>query len=364
MKHNFGAGPCLLPPEVFAEASQAVLDFNDTGLSILEISHRSEEFEAVIEEAEALVRSLLDIPNDYSVMFLQGGGSQQFAMIPLNLLAEDKTAAYLDTGIWAKKAIQEAAKIGHAEVIASSAGASYSYIPKDFIVPTDAAYLHYTSNNTVYGTEWFETPKSSVPLVADMSSDIMSKQIDVSDFGLIYAGAQKNLGPAGVTVVIMKNELVGLSGRSIPKIFDYNEHIKAKSLYHTPPVFAIYVMLLNLRWLKRLGGIAYISNKNAIKAEMLYDEIDQNPLFIGTSAREDRSRMNITFLMRDKMGGSAFLKKADDKSRFLKLVEDNGIVGINGHRSAGGFRVSNYNALPISSMKVLVEVMQEFARKY
>lgn len=354
IKHNFGAGPSLLPPEVFAEASQAILDFNGTGLSILEISHRSKEFEAVIEEAEALMRNLLGIPEDYSVMFLQGGGSQQFAMVPLNLLPEHKTAAYLDTGIWAKKAVQEAARIGCAEVIASSAGANYSYIPKDFIVPADAAYLHYASNNTVYGTEWFTPPKSTVPLVADMSSDIMSKQIDVSDFGLIYAGAQKNLGPAGVTVVIMKNELVGLSGRRIPKIFDYHEHIKAKSLYHTPPVFAIYVMLLNLRWLKRLGGIPYISNQNAVKAKMLYDEIDQSPFLMGTAAKEDRSIMNITFLMRD----TAL------ESRFLKLVEDNGILGIGGHRSAGGFRVSNYNALPISSMKVLVQVMQEFAKRY
>jgi phosphoserine aminotransferase len=351
-KHNFGAGPGILPPEVFSAASQAVADFNETGLSILEISHRSKEFEAVMLETEDLVRKLMDIPNDYAVLFLQGGGSQQFAMVPLNLLPVEKTAAYLDTGLWAKKAIQEAAKIGNAEIISSSAGANYNYIPKDFVVPAAAAYLHCTTNNTIYGTEWFEVPNSPVPLIADMSSDIMSRSMDISNFGLIYAGAQKNLGPAGVTLVIIKKELLGRSGRTIPKIFDYREHVLAGSLYNTPPVFSIYVMLLNLRWLNKIGGVKQIELDNINKSAMLYAEIDKNPLFRGTAVYEDRSRMNITFVMND----------PSNEDRFLKLANENGIVGIKGHRSVGGFRVSNYNALPMSSINMLIEIMQEFTR--
>lgn len=297
MKHNFGAGPCILPQEVFKEASQAIIDFNDSGLSILEISHRSKAFEAVIEEAQALVRELLAVPAGYSVLFLQGGASQQFAQVPMNLLPQSGKAAYLDSGTWATKALKEAQKFGNVQVVASSKDANYNYVPKDFEIPADASYFHYTSNNTIYGTELFETPQSSIPVVCDMSSDILSREINVADYGLIYAGAQKNMGPAGVTLVIVKDDLLGKTGRDIPAIFDYRKHIEAKSLYNTPPVYAIYVSLLNLRWLKAKGGIAEIERENIIKARTLYDEIERNPLFKGTAAVEDRSRMNVTFVM-------------------------------------------------------------------
>src|SRR5690606_11059436 len=286
MKHNFGAGPCILPQEVFQEASQAVLDFNGTGLSILEISHRSKEFEAVIVEAEQLVRELLSVPQGYSILFLQGGASAQFAMVPLNLLPEGGNAAYLDTGAWSSKAIKEAKKIGQVTVVASSADANYNYIPKDYTVPSDAAYFHYTANNTIYGTEIFDTPQSDVPLVSDMSSDILSRPIQVADFGLIYAGVQKNLGPAGATLVIVKDELLGKTGRTLPTIFDYQSHVAAKSLYNTPPVFSIYVSMLTLRWLKNKGRIGVIEQENIIKARTLYDEIERNSLFKGTAVPE------------------------------------------------------------------------------
>src|SRR5690606_39553261 len=279
MKHNFGAGPCILPQEVFQEASQAVLDFNGTGLSILEISHRSKEFEAVVVEAEQLVRELLAVPQGYAVLFLQGGASAQFAMVPMNLLPDGGKAAYLDTGTWASKAIKEAKKIGQVEIVASSADANYNYIPRGYSIPSDAAYFHYTSNNTIYGTELFETPTSPVPVVADMSSDILSRKINVADFGLIYAGAQKNMGPAGVTLVIVEEELLGKTGRTLPTIFDYQPHIAAGSLYNTPPVFSIYVSMLNLRWLKKKGGVEVIEQENIIKARTLYDEIERNSLF-------------------------------------------------------------------------------------
>lgn len=353
MKHNFGAGPCILPQEVFKEASQAVIDFNNSGLSILEISHRSKAFEAVIEEAEALVRDLLAIPNGYSILFLQGGASQQFAMVPMNLLPQASKAAYLDSGTWASKALKEAQKFGTVQVVASSKEANYTYIPKEYDVPTDASYFHYTSNNTIYGTELFETPKSPIPVVCDMSSDILSRKIDVADFGLIYAGAQKNMGPAGVTLVIVKDDLLGKTGRDIPAIFDYRKHIEAGSLYNTPAVFAIYVSLLNLRWLKAKGGIEEIERENIIKARTLYDEIDRNPLFKGAAKVEDRSRMNVTFVM-----DNPELEKA-----FLALTEERGMIGLKGHRSVGGFRASIYNALTITSINALVDLMQEFAEK-
>lgn len=353
MKHNFGAGPCILPQEVFKEASQAVIDFNDSGLSILEISHRSKAFEAVIEEAESVVRELLAIPTGYSVLFLQGGASQQFAMAPMNLLPQGGKAAYLDSGTWASKAIKEAQKFGTIQVVASSKDDNYTYVPKEYGIPTDASYFHYTSNNTIYGTELFETPVSPIPLVCDMSSDILSRKIDVADFGLIYAGAQKNMGPAGVTLVIVKDDLLGKTGRDIPAIFDYRKHIEAGSLYNTPAVFAIYVSLLNLRWLKAKGGIEEIERENIIKARTLYDEIDRNPLFKGAAKAEDRSRMNVTFVMEN-----AALEK-----EFLTLTEERGMIGLKGHRSVGGFRASIYNALTITSINALVDLMQEFSEK-
>lgn len=353
MKHNFGAGPCILPKEVFEEASRAVIDFNGTGLSILEISHRSKEFEEVVIETEKLVRELLNVPAGYSILFLQGGASQQFAMVPMNLLPENGKASYLDTGVWATKAAKEAKKVGQVEIVASSSDKNYTYIPKDFVVPSDAAYFHYTSNNTIYGTEVFEKPNTSVTTVVDMSSDILSRTINVSEFGLIYAGAQKNMGPAGVTLVIIKDDLFARSGRTIPTIFDYEAHAKAGSMYNTPPVFSIYVSMLNLRWLKAKGGISVIEQENIIKARTLYDEIDRNPFFKGTAAVEDRSRMNVTFVM----------DTPELEAEFLALAKERNLIGIKGHRSVGGFRASIYNALSISSINALVDTMREFEEK-
>ncbi len=354
MKHNFGAGPCILPKEVFEEAAKAVLDFNGTGLSILEVSHRSKEFEEVVVETERLVRELLNVPEDYSILFLQGGATQQFAMVPMNLLPENGKAAYLDTGVWASKAAKEAKKVGQVEIVASSSDQNYSYIPKDFQIPADAAYFHYTSNNTIYGTEIFEKPATAVPTVVDMSSDILSRKIDVSEYDLIYAGAQKNMGPAGVTLVIIKNELFGKSGRTFPSIFDYESHAKAGSMYNTPPVFSIYVSMLNLRWLKAKGGVDVIEQENIIKARTLYEEIDRNPFFKGTAAVEDRSRMNITFVM----------ESPELEAEFLALAKERNLVGIKGHRSVGGFRASVYNALTISSINALVDTMREFEENH
>lgn len=354
MKHNFGAGPCILPKEVFEEASKAVLDFNGTGLSILEVSHRSKEFEAVVVETERLVRELLNVPQGYSILFLQGGASQQFAMVPMNLLPDGGKAAYLDTGVWATKAAKEAKKLGQVEIVASSSDKNYTYIPKDYSIPADAAYFHFTSNNTIYGTEVFETPQTNLPVVVDMSSDILSRKIDISEFDLIYAGAQKNMGPAGVTLVIIKDELFGKSGRTNPTIFEYEAHAKAGSMYNTPPVFSIYVSMLNLRWLKAKGGVEVIEQENIIKARTLYDEIDRNPFFKGTANVEDRSRMNVTFVM----------ENPDLEAEFLELAKERGLIGIKGHRSVGGFRASIYNALTISSINALVDAMREFEEKH
>lgn len=351
MKHNFGAGPSILPKEVFEEASRAVINFNDTGLSILEISHRSKEFEEIVQETETLIRELLSVPQNHAVIFLQGGASTQFAMIPLNLMPKDGKAAYLDTGVWATKAINEAKKIGEVNVVASSADKNYSYIPKHYDVPLDSAYFHYTPNNTIFGTEIFEAPDVEIPVVADMSSDIFSREIKVSDFGLIYAGAQKNLGPAGMTLVIVDKDLLGKTGRSIPTIFDYLPHIANGSMYNTPAVFSIYVSLLNLRWLKRQGGIKHIEQENIRKAQLLYSEIDNNPLFRSTVAREDRSRMNVTFTM----------ENPKIEAKFLNFTKERNMIGIKGHRSVGGFRISIYNALSIGSVSALISAMQEFS---
>lgn len=353
MKHNFGAGPCILPKEVFQEASQAVVDFNNTGLSILEISHRSKEFEQVMIEAEALVKSLLNVPEGYSVLFLQGGASQQFAMVPMNLLPEGGKSAYLDTGVWASKAAKEAKNFGAVEIVASSADENYNYIPKHYSVAADATYFHYTSNNTIYGTEVFERPQVSIPIVVDMSSDILSREINVAEYDLIYAGAQKNMGPAGATLVIVKDALLGKTDRTIPAIFDYRSHAKAGSMYNTPPVFSIFVSLLNLRWLAAKGGVAVIEQENIIKARTLYEEIDRNPFFKGTAAVEDRSRMNITFVM----------ENPELEASFLELAKERGLVGLKGHRSVGGFRASVYNALSITSIHALVDAMKEFEER-
>jgi len=354
MKYNFGAGPCILPQEVFKQASQAVLDFNGTGLSILEISHRSPEFEAVVDETIRLIKELLNVPEGYSVVLLQGGASLQFSMVPMNLLGENQTAAYLDSGVWASKALKEAKLFGNVSVVASSKDKNYSYIPKDFVIPEDSAYFHFTSNNTIYGTELLNLPKTSAPIVCDMSSDILSREINVSDFDLIYAGAQKNMGPAGVTVVIVKDDLLGKVDRKIPSMLDYKIQIDGGSMYNTPPVFAIYVSMLNLRWLKSKGGVAQIEKENISKSDALYREIDRNPLFKGTCNPEDRSRMNVCFVMED----------PELEKPFLKFAESRDIIGIKGHRSVGGFRASMYNGLPITSVHVLIDAMQDFAEKH
>lgn len=353
MRHNFGAGPCILPQEVYKQAAQAVLDFKD-GLSILEISHRTPQFEAVVEEATELIKELMNVPAGYSVLFLQGGASMQFAMVPMNLLSTKGFAAYSDTGVWANKAIKEAKMLGNVEVVSSSKSENYNFVPKDFVIPNDADYYHFTSNNTIYGTEVFNFPKTNVPLVCDMSSDILSRTVDVSQFDLIYAGAQKNIGPAGLTVAIVKDEILGKVDRVIPSMMDYKVHIDGKSMYNTPPVFSIYVAMLNLRWLKAKGGVAEIEKDNILKANALYREIDRNKLFKGTCAVEDRSRMNVCFVMED-----SSLEK-----EFLKLADNAGFEGLAGHRSVGGFRASMYNALSISSVHALIELMQDFEEKY
>lgn len=353
MKHNFGAGPSTLPREVLKQAADAVLDLNGSHLSILEISHRSSAFQAILEECTSLVKELLNIPAGYSVLFLHGGASLQFVMVPMNLLRVGSSAAYLDTGVWASKAIKEAKVFGDVYVVASSKEGNYSYIPSSYSIPHDADYVHLTSNNTIYGTEFYNFPKSPVPIVADMSSDILSRPIDVSCFALIYAGAQKNLGPAGVTLVILRDEILGKAGRKIPTMLDYQVQIAAGSVYNTPPVFAIYVSLLTLRWLKAKGGLIAIEKENIAKATALYAEIDRNILFKGTCRIEDRSRMNVCFVM----------ENPSLEDPFLAFAQERDIIGIKGHRSVGGFRASLYNALPIESVNVLVEAMRDFERQ-
>lgn len=353
MKHNFGAGPGILPHEVLKQAAEAVVNFNGIGLSVLEISHRSSEFEAVLDEAVKLVKELFNVPDGYSVLFLQGGASTQFAMVPYNLLPETGKAAYVESGVWANKALKEAKYFGNVEVIATSKESNFTYIPKDYTVPSDAAYLHLTSNNTIYGTQLHEFPASSVPVVCDMSSDIFSRKVNVADFGIIYAGAQKNMGPAGVTLVIVKDEILGKADRKIPAMFNYQTQIEGGSMYNTPPVFAILVSMLTLRWLKAKGGVEAIEKENDAKAAALYQEIDRNPLFKGVCVPEDRSKMNVCFVV----------ENPEHEKPFLKFCDEKGIVGIKGHRSVGGFRASIYNALPITSVHVLIDAMQEFAEK-
>jgi len=350
MKHNFGPGPGILPHEVLKQAAAAVIEFNGTGLSLLEVSHRSPEFEAVLDEAVKLVKELLAVPAGYSVLFLQGGASTQFAMAPYNLLPDGGKAAYLESGVWANKALKEAKYFGEVEIVATSKESNFTYIPKDFTIPADAAYFHITSNNTIYGTQLHKFFPSPVPVVCDMSSDIFSRKINVADFGIIYAGAQKNMGPAGVTLVIVKDDILGKSGRKIPAMFNYQTQIEGGSMYNTPPVFAIYVSMLTLNWLKSKGGVAEIEKENTVKSRVLYEEIDRNPLFRAVCAVEDRSNMNVCFVAENQ----------DHEKPFLKLCDEKGIVGIKGHRSVGGFRASIYNALPITSIYVLIDAMQEF----
>ena len=349
-KHNYSAGPCILPQEVFEKSAQAVLNFNNSGLSILEISHRSKDFVAVMDEARALVLELLGLEGKgYQALFLQGGASLEFLMVPYNLMKTDGKAGYLDTGTWANNAIKEAKLFGETVVVASSKEDNYSYIPKGYSVPNDANYFHCTSNNTIFGTQMKAFPELSIPIVCDMSSDIFSRSLDFSKFDLIYAGAQKNMGAAGTTLVVVKEEILNKTGRTIPSILDYEKHIKADSMYNTPAVFAVYTCLLTLQWLKNLGGIAAIEKINEAKATLLYSEIDRNPLFIGTALVEDRSTMNATFL----------LTNPEHQETFDAMWKAAGISGIPGHRSVGGYRASMYNALPLESVQVLVDVMKK-----
>lgn len=349
--HNFNAGPAILPKSVLHQSAAAAIEFNGIGMSLMEISHRSKDFQAVMDEATSLVYELAGLDNSYKVLFLTGGASTQFALVPMNLLDANETAAYINTGTWAKRAIKEAKLFGNVTTIASSEESNFTFIPKEFEIPENVKYLHITSNNTIYGTQYFVYPTSKVPVVVDMSSDIFSRVVDFSRFSLIYAGAQKNLGPSGVTLVIVKEDILGKVSRNIPTMFDYRTHIKDGSLYNTPPVFSIYVCLLTLRWIKEQGGLTAMQAKNKAKAEMLYNAIDQNSLFVGTVAKEDRSWMNVNFVMQNR----------DQESEFLQYAKDNGIVGLAGHRSVGGFRASLYNALPIESVEFLVHLMNKFA---
>jgi len=350
-KHNYSAGPCILPQEVFEKSAAAILDFNNSGLSILEISHRSKDFVAVMEEARTLVLELLGLEGKgYQALFLHGGASLEFLMVPYNLMKENGKAAYLDTGTWASGAIKEAKNFGETIVVASSKEQNYTFIPTDYTIPVDADYFHCTSNNTIFGTQIKTFPETGIPVVCDMSSDIFSRVLDFSKFDIIYAGAQKNMGPAGVTLVVIKEEVLGKTGRIIPSMLDYEKHIKAESMYNTPPVFAVYASLLTLQWLKKSGGIAGIEKINNEKAALLYAEIDRNPYFKGTARTEDRSNMNATFLLEDET------HTAD----FDELWKKAGISGLPGHRSVGGYRASMYNALPLESVQVLVDVMKDF----
>jgi phosphoserine aminotransferase len=353
--HNFNSGPSVLPKEVFREASQAVLDFNNSGLSILEIGHRTPEFEAVMEEARSLVKELMSLDADHEVLFLHGGATTQFMQVPMNLLNENEIAAYTETGTWANKAIKEAKLFGHVEISGSSKEDNYTTIPKKLDVSQTASYLHITTNETIGGVQWHQIPYDcGVPLVADMSSDILSRQLDFNKFDLIYAGAQKNMGAAGVNLVVVNKNILGKVDRKIPTILDYRNHIKEKSMLNTPPVFAVYVAMLTLRWLKKKGGITAIEKENDAKAKLFYDTLDSLPMFKGPIAKEDRSKMNAVFVLEDPS-----LEK-----EFSDRCKKEGMYGFKGHRSVGGFRVSMYNALTIESVKAITELMKDFAQTH
>jgi phosphoserine aminotransferase len=352
--HNFNAGPSILPKEVFEQASSAVLDFNGTGLSILEIGHRTSLFQPVLDEARALVKELMNLSDDQEVLFMHGGATQQFMQVPMNLLNDDAVAAYTETGTWSAKAIQEAKLFGHVEIAGSTKENNFTSIPEELDIPSEAAYLHITTNETIAGTQWHAMPyEAGVPIIADMSSDILSRQLDFQKFDFIYAGAQKNIGAAGVTLVIVNKNLLGKVNRKIPSILDYRLHIKEGSMLNTPPVFSIYVVLLTLRWLKNKGGIAAIEKINKEKASLFYNTLDQFPIYHGPVKKEDRSEMNAVFTMHD----------AALEAKFLQEAQAQGMIGIKGHRSVGGFRVSMYNALPLESVKAITDFMRSFANK-
>ena len=354
-KHNFSAGPSILAPEVIQKAAEAVVDFEGMGLSLIEISHRSPEFVSVINKARALVLELLDLEDKgYSVLFLQGGASMEFVRVAYNLLSDNGKAGYVNTGTWANNAQNEASFIGEIIEVASSKDKNYSYIPKEIIVPNDLDYLHLTSNNTIYGTQFHQFPSTQIPLICDMSSDIFSRVLDFSQFDLIYAGAQKNIGAAGTSLVVVKDAVLGKVQRNIPNILNYAKHIERESMYHTPSVFSVYTCYLTLQWLKDLGGIPAIERKNRAKAHLLYSEIDRNSLFEGTAAVEDRSLMNVTFVLKD--------LKLEEK--FDLLLKEKNISGLKGHRTVGGYRASIYNAMPLESVMHLVETMQTFERMF
>ncbi|MDD6537937.1 MAG: 3-phosphoserine/phosphohydroxythreonine transaminase [Bacteroidales bacterium] len=352
-KYNFGAGPSILPQEVMKATADACVEFGDTGLSLMEISHRTKDFQAVMDEAQALFKELLDIPEGYSVLFVGGGASLEFCMVPFNLL--EKKAAYLNTGVWAKKAMKEAKLFGEVVEVASSADANYTFIPKDYEIPADADYFHITTNNTIYGTEIRKDLDSPVTLVADMSSDIFSRKVDVSKYGLIYGGAQKNLSMAGVTFVIVKDEILGHVSRAIPTMLDYRTHVDKGSMFNTPPVVPIYCALQNLRWIKAQGGVEEMERRAKERAALLYAEIDRNPLFRGTAKAEDRSLMNICFVMNDEY--------KEHEAAFLAFAQGRGMQGIKGHRSVGGFRASCYNAMSVEGVKALIACMQDFEKE-
>ncbi len=354
MVHNFFAGPAILPQKVLKGASDAIHSFADMGLSLLEISHRSDQFVAVMDKAEALTRELTGAGDDYAVLFLTGGASSQFYFTAMNLLGSDETACYVDTGTWSTKAIKEAKQFGNIHVAASSEDKGFSYLPKTFDIPSEAKYLHITSNNTIYGTQYQNMPDLDIPFVCDMSSDLFSKPIDINKYDVIYAGAQKNLGPAGVTLVIIKKEILGKVNRQIPTMLDYRTHINKGSMFNTPPAFPIYVSMLTMEWIKDLGGLEAMQKRNEEKANIIYGEIDRNPCFVGKAASEDRSRMNVTFLP----------TKEEYVAPFLAMCAENNCVGIKGHRSVGGFRASTYNAMEASSVQVLADTMKAFAQKH
>lgn len=350
--HNYSAGPCILPQEVLQKASEAVVNFNDLNLSLIEISHRSKDFIEVMERARSLVKELLNVPSGYQVLFLQGGASLGFLMTAYNFLPKNGKAAYLNTGAWAKKALKEAQFVGDVMEIASSEDKNYNYIPKNYGIPSDASYLHLTSNNTIYGTQLKRFPISRIPVICDMSSDIFSREVNVGNFDMIYAGAQKNMGPAGTTLYIVKESKLGKTGNDIPTMLDLQTHIKKDSMFNTPPVFAVYVSMLTLEWLKENGGVSWIQEINQQKADLLYGEIDRNPLFKGVTEVEDRSNMNATFV----------LTNESVQGDFDELCKEAKISGIKGHRSVGGYRASMYNALSLESVQALVDVMKELER--
>jgi phosphoserine aminotransferase len=351
--HNFNSGPSILPKEVFKHASEAIIDFNNTGLSILEIGHRTPMFQAVLDEAIATLKELMNLDKEHEVLFMHGGASTQFFQVPMNLLNENETAAYLDCGTFSSKAIKEAKLFGIVDVLASSKDKNYTYVPKNYIIPSSAKYFHYTTNNTIEGTQMRTIPKTNISLVADMSSDILSHVMDFNRFDLIYAGAQKNIGAAGVNVVIINKNILGKVARKLPTMMDYRSHIENRSMLNTPPVFAIYVCMLTLRWLKQQGGVSAIEKINDAKAKLLYDTLDSLPVFRPTVAKEDRSKMNVVFV----------IDNTDLEKEFLATCKENGMVAIKGHRSVGGFRASLYNALPLSSVQALTDLMKDFATK-